>query len=186
MRRALRRLRRTAIAVGAVIAVAVAAGIPVYVLPAVDPVPEHVDAVYVLGPPTRARTDLGRRLVAEGVADTLLISVWPSDLDAPPGEKDVVACDEPGMRVICFSADPRTTQGEARDLAEYARSNGWDSVAVITQTPHITRARVLLERCWSGELSMLSSGEPHTLGEWAYEYVYQTGAFAKVLAQQEC
>lgn len=184
------RMRRSAtrIAIGAALALVlvVAAGIPVYVLPTTDPVPAHADAVLVLGPPTRARTELGRDLVEQGVADTLLISVWRSELDAAPGENDVVACDEPGMRVLCFTAEPGTTQGEARALADYARSNDWSSVVVITQTPHITRARVLLERCFDGRLSMVSSGEPSTLGAWIYEYVYQTGAFAKVLADREC
>ncbi|WP_165759615.1 YdcF family protein [Rathayibacter oskolensis] len=174
--------------VGAVVAlvVVVGAGLPVYVFPAVDEVPAHVDAVLVLGPATRARTDLARELVDEGVADTLLISVWASELAAPPESSDVVACDEPGRDVICFTADPGTTQGEARALADYARANEWESVVVITQTPHITRARILLERCWSGRVLMVSSGEPYTLGSWVYEYAYQTGAFAKVLVDQEC
>lgn len=186
MRRAVRSTIR--LAVGAVVALVlvVVAGLPVYVLPATDPVPERADAVLVLGPPTRERTELGRDLVEEGVADTLLISVWASELDAPPESSDVVACDEPGIRVICFTADPGTTQGEARALADYARDDGWDSVVVITQTPHITRARLLLERCWGGRVMMVSSGEPHDLGDWIYEYVYQTGAFAKVLVDQGC
>ncbi|QHC65790.1 hypothetical protein GSU68_03780 [Rathayibacter sp. VKM Ac-2759] len=186
MRRALRSVRR--IAVGALVALVVlaAVGIPVYVLPATDAVPAHADAVLVLGPPTRARTELGRELIEEGVADRLLISVWPSELAAAPDESDVVACDEPDMLVVCFTAEPGTTRGEARALRDYAEAGGWDSVVVITQTPHLTRARILMERCWSGEVLMVSSGEPTTLGDWAYEYAYQTGAFAKVLLEQEC
>lgn len=186
MRKVLRSATRLAIGLVVVLVLVAVAGVPVYVLPATDAVPQHADAVLVLGPPTRPRTDLGRELVEEGVADTLLISVWQSELDAPPAESDVVACDEPGMRVLCFTADPGTTQGEARALAGYADANGWDSVVVITQTPHITRARVVLERCWGGDLLMVSSGEPTTLGDWVYEYAYQTGAFAKVLADPGC
>ena len=178
--------RRLGVGALAALVLAVGAGIPLYVLPPVDPVPEHADAVLVLGPPTRARTELGRDLVEAGVADTLVISVWASDLAAAPGENDVVACDEPDMDVICFTADPGTTQGEARTLAADARADHWDSVVVITQTPHIARARLLLGRCFDGELSMVSSGEPYTLGDWAYEYVYQTGAFAKALVAQDC
>lgn len=186
MARLLRSARRIALAAVLVLGLAVVAGLPVYVLPSVDAVPERADAVLVLGPPTRARTDLGRELVREGVADTLVISVWPSDLAADPDERDVVACDEPGMRVECFTADPGTTQGEARALADEARAEDWASVVVVTQTPHITRARLLLERCWPGEVLMVSSGEPYTLGAWIYEYAYQTAGFAKAFATPDC
>ncbi|MWV48997.1 YdcF family protein [Rathayibacter sp. VKM Ac-2803] len=186
MRGALRSARRIAVVALIAIVVLVAVGVPVYVFPATDAVPARADAVLVLGPPTRARTDLGRELVEEGVADTLLISVWASELAAAPDESDVVACDEPDMTVICFTAEPGTTQGEARALRDYADANGWDTVLVITQTPHITRARILMERCWGGTVLMESSGEPFTLGDWAYEYAYQTGAFAKVLVEQGC
>jgi hypothetical protein len=184
--RLLRPARRIALSAALVLALLIVAGLPVYVLPSVDAVPEHADAVLVLGPPTRARTDLGRELVRDGVADTLVISVWPSDLAADPDERDVVACDEPGMRVECFTAEPGTTQGEARTLAADARARGWTSVVVVTQTPHISRARMLLERCWPGEVLMVSSGEPHTLGQWAYEYAYQTAGFAKAFADPDC
>ena len=186
MRTSLRSARRIAVVALVALVALVAVGVPVYVLPATDDVPAHVDAVLVLGPATRTRTELGRSLVEEGVADTLLISVWQSELEAGPEESDVVACDEPDMVVVCFTAVPGTTRGEARSLRDYAESNGWDSVVVITQTPHITRARILMERCWGGQVVMVSSGEPSTLGAWAYEYVYQTGAFAKVLVEQSC
>ncbi|MBF4463267.1 MULTISPECIES: YdcF family protein [unclassified Rathayibacter] len=186
MGRRLRRARRIAVGLVGALVLAAAAGAPVYVFPPVDPLPPRADAVLVLGPPTRARTELGRELIAEGVADTLLISVWPSAASAPPGTSAIVACDEPGMHVVCFSADPETTQGEARALARYARDNHWSSIVVITQTPHIVRARVILERCWGGHLAMISSGEPTAFGDWAYEYAYQTGAFAKVLVDQQC
>jgi hypothetical protein len=184
--RLLRSARRIALATALVLIVAIVAGLPVYVLPSVDAVPDRADAVLVLGPPTRARTDLGRDLVRDGVADTLVISVWPSELAAAPGDNDVVACDEPGMRVECFTADPGTTQGEARALADYARAEDWTTVIVVTQTPHITRARMLLERCWSGDVRMVSSGEPYALGAWAYEYLYQTAGFAKAFASPGC
>lgn len=180
------RIRRTIVAALAVLLLAAVAGLPVYVFPHVDPVPESADAIVVLGPATRARTDLARDLAAQGVSDTLLISVWAADAAAHPDERDVEACNEPNLRVFCFTAEPATTQGEARALESYAEKYGWTRVVVITQTPHITRARMLLERCWGGRLLMRSSGEPHDWTEYLYEYAYQTGGFAKAALNPGC
>ncbi|NQX26205.1 YdcF family protein [Microbacteriaceae bacterium VKM Ac-2854] len=181
--KSIRRLLAIALAV---VLLGALAGLPIYVLPHTDPVPERADAIVVLGPATRSRTDLARDLAAQGVSDTLLISVWASDAAAHPDERDVEACNEPELRVFCFTADPATTQGEARALASYAEKYGWKRVVVITQTPHITRARMLLERCWGGRLLMVSSGEPHEWPEYIYEYGYQTAGFIKAGLNPGC
>ncbi|NQX12197.1 YdcF family protein [Microbacteriaceae bacterium VKM Ac-2855] len=181
-----RRLRTIAVAMLAALVLGVVAGLPAYVFPHTDPVPESADAIVVLGPATRARTDLARDLAARGVSDTLLISVWASDQALDPDERDVVACNEPALRVFCFTAEPATTQGEARALAEYAEKYDWNRVVVITQTPHITRARMLLERCYGGRILMETSGEPFAALDYVYEYGYQTAGFVKAALNPGC
>lgn len=179
-------IRRLLAIVLAVVLLGTLAGLPIYVFPHTDPVPERADAIVVLGPATRQRTDLARDLAAQGVSDTLLISVWASDAAADPDERDVEACNEPELRVFCFTAEPATTQGEARALAAYAEKYDWKRVVVITQTPHITRARMLLERCWGGRVLMRSSGEPNEWPEYIYEYGYQTAGFIKAALNPGC
>ncbi|MBF4463520.1 hypothetical protein [Rathayibacter sp. VKM Ac-2878] len=158
----------------------------VYVFPREDDVPEHADAVLVLGPATHARTELARRMVVAGIAKTLVVSVWWADYIAPVGERDVSVCDDPTIVVICFVAVPETTSGEGEVLAQLAQRNGWKDVIVITQTPHLERARLILARCWDGRTWMRASAEPADLGGWIFEYAYQTAGYLKMLTTTRC
>lgn len=118
-------------------------------------------------------------MLDEGLSDTLLISV------SDPG--DVGLCTEPApFTVYCARPEPFTTRGEARYLAAMAAEHGWSTVTVITFTPHITRTRILMERCFNGELRVVADHAPLSAAEWAYAYAYQTGAFLKVALKPGC
>ncbi|RFA17961.1 hypothetical protein [Subtercola boreus] len=88
--------------------------------------------------------------------------------------------------VYCETPDPFTTQGEARDLSALAAEHGWTSATVITFTPHVVRSRMIMERCFTGDLRMVADDTHLTPAGWAYEMLYQTGAFAKVLLDTGC
>jgi len=95
-------------------------------------------------------------------------------------EKDF--CDkQAGYEVICLNPDPYTTQGEAEELAAYAEEQGWDTVAVLTGTPHISRARLWTERYVRADVVMWETDEVMSLTGWAYAFVYQSGAWAKAI-----
>ena len=98
-------------------------------------------------------------------------------------------CDSPdawGFTVICDQPDPFTTRGEARWLRTLAVDHAWESVAVITIRPHLTRTRVIMERCWGGDIAYLDSGESLDPWYWAYHFLYQAAGFAKVALQRGC
>lgn len=173
-----RRLLTVSAALVVALVVAIIAGLPVYVFPQTDP-PGHSDVVYVIGPPTKARMALADEMLDSGLADTLLISV------NDPDDSDLCR-PRPTVTVYCARPDPFTTQGEARWLRDMATDHHWDSATVITFTPHITRARLLMERCFPGEVRMLADAAPLHLGDWVYSYVYQTGAFVKVALNPGC
>ncbi|AZZ50297.1 YdcF family protein [Rathayibacter rathayi] len=178
-----RRRARTLIArlllVPLVVLAVFGAGIPLYVTPPIDPIPEQADAVFVLGPSTRARVEFARRIITSGATDTMVLSVGPGEMGAPYEDKKYKKCNEPGGDVLCYSADPLTTQGEARQLRDLAAEYGWDHVIVITSSPHLVRAKMILQRCYSGDLSMVPSGEPMGLDYLVGQYFYQTGGFLK-------
>jgi hypothetical protein len=162
---------------------AILASLPVFVFPSVDD-PKDVDAVFVIGPPTFDRIRMARELIDEGRTDTLVVSVADPDSDESYVQK---ICDvDQADRVICLRPDPYTTQGEARALRDLAEANGWSSAAVITATPHVTRSRLIFERCFPGELSLLASRGPRDFLGWVDQYVYQSGAFIKAWIHQEC
>ena len=95
----------------------------------------------------------GRRLVAAGVADTLVIS----DGRAAGWVEGNELCE---TDAVCFLPDPYSTQGEARWIAAEAERRGWDSIVVVTSTYHVRRARVVVERCYEGGLAVVGAEPP--------------------------
>lgn len=147
-------------------------GLPFFVFPAADAVPNHADVVLVLGPPVPPRVAIAERLLARGTVDTALISV---PYDVVPPELQAV-CARP--HVICADPDPRTTRGEAAMLRRYAVEHDWRSAIVTTMPAQIARARSIIAGCYPGSLSMVPDGEGPA-GGWPYQYAYQTAATVK-------
>jgi uncharacterized SAM-binding protein YcdF (DUF218 family) len=81
-------------------------------------------------------------------------------------------------RVVCFTAVPFSTQGEARTITRLARARGWHSAVVVTSTFHVTRAHMLFRRCFHGRLAMV--GSPSTWWKLPEEWLSETG---KLLVQ---
>ncbi|MGV9676181.1 YdcF family protein [Nocardia sp. NPDC003482] len=163
-----------------VLAVAVAALWPVYVRPRVD-APAPADAIVVLGGAHDGREELALRLAHDGYAPRVLFS--------NPYEHSALlnrVC-HGGYRfeVDCFDPDPRTTRGEGRELAARARAGGWRRVLVVTFTPHVSRARYILRKCWDGEILVVVAHPRITPARWAYQYLYQSAGYAKA-AIEDC
>lgn len=144
-------------------------------------VPDHADAVVMLaggGDRVDRAVELG---VDQGVADTVVFSaVWIAD----GGFWAARPCNVSGRErmgdttAICFEPDPGTTRGEVREIARMARDNDWKSIVVVASTDQITRARLLLSRCWDGEAHFV--GVDHNQ-PFIVRAVYEWGALAKAL-----
>lgn len=164
------------------------AGIFLYVAPPSDE-PKHADVLFVLGPPDQ-RMVYAEQLMQQGYAPTIAVSS-PVDKD---GRFDAAICgDHRSYRIICFNPDPFTTQGEARVLKDLSDQYGWESADVLTAQFHVTRARVIVSRCYSGDLHMVADRKGLPLisltnpsNSWAYQYLYQTAAFVKVAIHPDC
>jgi uncharacterized SAM-binding protein YcdF (DUF218 family) len=177
------RFRRLVAAVLALVLVWLAGCFLLVVRPSVDR-PVRSDAILVLGSPgVDGRLDEGLRLAAAGYADTVVISIgWER------GRQRIAACadDDPRYRVICFQPSPPTTRGEAQELGRLARQQHWNSVLVVTSTYHVSRARLIVDRCMPGTVRMVAAPGKPSLGGWAYQFLYQTGGFAKALLHPSC
>ncbi|UKA57984.1 YdcF family protein [Arthrobacter sp. FW306-2-2C-D06B] len=157
------------------------AGIFLYVTPPADE-PKHADVLFVLGPPDQ-RMVYAEQLMRQGYAPTLAVSS-PVDKD---GRFTADVCrDHRSYRVICFHSDPFTTQGEARALRDLSNQYGWKSANVLTAQFHVTRARVIVGRCYSGDIQMVADRMDLSLISWAYQYLYQSAAFVKVALHPDC
>lgn len=175
-----RRARRTLIAASSVVgmlALIAAAGLPLYVFPPQGEV-DRADLIYVIGPPTQPRIDLAERLRADGVADDLLVSVSaPRQEAAGFAATSLPVCEQPAT--VCRTPDPFTTKGEALLLREYAAQHPVDQTVVITFTPHVARTRYIFDKCYDGEVTVVGVDQRMSLGDWIYQYAYQSAAFVK-------
>jgi uncharacterized SAM-binding protein YcdF (DUF218 family) len=124
------------------------------VWPDTDTPSRGADAVVVLSGGRGHRLAEGRRLIAEGISDTLVIS---DGLD-PRWVEARRLCR--GNHAICFTPEPYSTQGEARWIAQEARERGWDSVVVVTSTYHVRRTRMIVRRCYDGDLAVVGARPP--------------------------
>jgi hypothetical protein len=172
-----RRWRRVAIALAAVIIAVSALTGRLFVWPA-QGMPARVDAIVMLNAPG-ATLPVALRLARQHRARYLLISQGTV--------ASHYACPRPvpQVKLICFHPSPATTQGEAEFAGRQARLHHWRSVAVVAITPQVSRARLRLERCFGGQVYVMTA--PIPLGSWPYEIAYEWGALAKaVVLQRSC
>jgi hypothetical protein len=173
-----RRLWRGILAGLASIAAVVAAGLPLYVFPPVSS-PEPADVVFVIGPPDQWRLDWAQQLLAEGTAGALMIST------PDPDTGSLCGTDEPDT-VECARPEPFTTRGEARWLRSEMAARGWSRAIVITATPHVSRARVIFDRCIPSGVQVVGRSTGLNPAKWAYQYLYQTAGFLKMAFNPGC
>lgn len=151
--------------------------------PAVDQ-PQQSDAVVVLAPAViTGRLDYATKLVSEGYGPVLVISTPDGMGGNPPA--DICGANRP-YRIICFEPEPATTQGEARAIQRLSDENGWQHITVVTDDSHVSRARTLIARCYTRELDVVAVGPNLSPINWAYRFLYESAAFAKVAVEWGC
>jgi hypothetical protein len=148
-----------------------------FVFPAVD-TPAHSDAIVVLGGSGDAPIQTGVTLADKGFAPLLVLSLRPNEQCLPTLLRLTVP-----VHVVCFHADPQTTQGEARSIAHLAKVDHLHRIIVVAPTSQVTRARLRVRRCYSGQILMdgVATG---SFWSWAYAIPYEWGATVKALTLQ--
>lgn len=146
-------MRRLVLVVVPLLVVAWAAVVARFVLWPVQDSPRRADAVVVLAG-DHLRLGKALELMTRRVAPTLVISDGLA-----PGWREANRLCRGGarFRVVCFRPKPYSTRGEARALARVAAARGWHSVVVVTSTYHVTRARLLFDRCVDAHVSVTGS-----------------------------
>ncbi len=172
-------IRRLLFAAGVLLAAWLVLCAVLFVWPSAAAPPPRTDAVVVLSGGLNERLDPALALVRRRRAPVLAISSafvgtrWKKAERLCRGQEGPTR-----FRVICFTAAPYSTRGEARAIARLARSHGWHRIVVVTSTFHVTRARMLIERCYPGRLWLVGTASPW----WRLpeEWVAETG---KLLVQ---
>ncbi len=140
--------------------------------------PQHVDALVVLGGEAEV-SYFPVHLALEGWAPTVAYSTPTAGQTCPHSTATI--------SVICFRPDPKSTQGEARAVGALARTHHWGSLMVVSGYTQTTRARIRIERCFSGRVLMVPIPPPSGFFQRLHDVAYEWGATLKaVLWQRSC
>jgi uncharacterized SAM-binding protein YcdF (DUF218 family) len=147
--------------------------------PSID-APAAVDAIVVLGGEGK-RIERGIELARAGFTDQLVVS------EAGGRQfhyRDVCTLPPSGLTTYCFDPDPRSTRGEARAIAKLAADYGWTRIIVVASTDQITRARMIIGRCFGGEIHVVDVASTDSA---FYRGAYEWGALLKaVVVNRDC
>lgn len=134
--------------------------------------PSRVSAIVLLAGPGD-RMPVALQLAREHRAPVLVVSQGSHGYGGPcPPQM-------PGVTRICFDPVPGDTRGEAEHIGMLARKYHWSSVDLVVSRPQAFRARMLVERCFSGRVYV--STAPIAPGSWPYQIAYGWGALIKAL-----
>ena len=146
--------------------------------PSVDN-PSKADAIVVLGEPDEPALDKALSLIDQGLSANLVLLIPygpPPQCSSPPH----------GVSVFCVVPDPLTTRGDAQSIGALAAKHDWDHLVVVTWTSHISRSRMLIERCFDGIVQMVDYRQNLSASQWLKEYIYQSGAYIKAFVTPAC
>jgi len=161
----------------AAIVVLVVASAVLFVWPGTDR-PVRVDAILSLnGSNEPARAQRAIALAEQGYAAVLLFS---------QGNWRTTPCPEvPEVEVVCFEPRPGRTIGEVEWAARYARRRGWHRLMVVAGRTQVSRARLLMDRCFPGRTLVV--GAPAQVLHLPFEVLYEWAATARALVvDQTC
>lgn len=169
----LRRWRRWLLgSLGLVVVVFLVATLALLVCPATN-LPRHVDGILSLnGGDEGAREALAVSLAERGYARVLLFSQGSQGNDTP--------CPKvPRVSVVCFVDATNNTRGEARWAGEYAERHHWHTLLIVPGLVQATRARLLTERCFSGQVVVVPASVP--LSDVPGDVFHEWGGLAEAL-----
>jgi hypothetical protein len=140
--------------------------------------PSRVDAIVMMAGPGD-RLAVATQLADEHRAPVLVVSQGQHGYGGP--------CPPPvaGVAITCFDPVPGDTRGEAEFAGHLARRYGWHSIVLVTSSEQATRARMMMERCYTGGVYVMTA--PVALSQVPYEIAYGWAALVKAyLLNRSC
>jgi len=171
----IRRLLFGGIALAFIVATGATAGL--FVFPHTH-TPLKADAVVVFRGGQGERLDTAVGLMKAGVAKDLVI---PNGTTASWPQANRLCRGAASYDVACPTPSVETTRGEARAIAEVARRNNWQHIVLVTSTYHVTRARVLLERCFNGKVDAVEARPGLTVSRFITRVTHEWAGMAEAM-----
>jgi hypothetical protein len=166
-----KRWHKILIGLAAVFFIACVATARLFIWPA-QGMPSRVDAIVMLDSPGHP-LNFAVHLAKQHRAPFLVVS------QGTPASRDPCPRQVPGVTLICFNPTPPTTRGEAESVGRLAKKYHWRSIAVVAITPQDTRARLRVERCFPGQVYVVTA--PIRASTWPYQIGYEWAALVKAL-----
>jgi uncharacterized SAM-binding protein YcdF (DUF218 family) len=142
------------------------------------------DALVVFAGGRGERLSKAVTLLQRHVAPVLVIS---NGRDARWPAANQLCASRQRFEVLCPRPHPDTTRGEARMVRDLAARRGWRSVVVVTSTYHARRARLLLRRCFDGQLQVVAAPpREQWLHTWARANVELAGLVRALVTARDC
>jgi uncharacterized SAM-binding protein YcdF (DUF218 family) len=91
-----------------------------------------------------------------GVAPTLVLVGKQTELEAD----ELCRGEEAPFELVCLLPDPDRTRTEARAAADLASVRQWRRLVLVTSTYHVFRSRMMLERCFDGDVDAVGAKAP--------------------------
>jgi len=145
-------------------------------------------------PKTDSLTKADAIIMFDGIGGRKYTTYWLADHNYAPvvavSTQDLAYCERTlptisGVQLFCFKPDPATTRGEAEATERLATQHGWNKVIVVVGRAQETRARIRVDRCYSGDLEV--AGVSPGRHNWPKTIVYEWGALLKAVAfQRSC
>jgi len=171
------RWRRALVALAAVLVLFAGATARLFVWPQ-QGMPPRVSAIVMLDGPGDP-LNVALRLARQHRAPFLVVSL------GTPESGYHCPAPIPRVRVICFNPRPATTQGEAEFFGRLARKYHWHSIAAVAIAPQDSRARLRIERCFTGPVYVVTA--PIAPTSWPFQIAYEWGALIKAMViQRSC
>jgi uncharacterized SAM-binding protein YcdF (DUF218 family) len=143
----------------------------------------HADAVVLFVGGKGERLDTSLRLMKAGVATNLVIPggtrpTWP--------QANKICAGGNAFKVFCPTPMPDTTRGESRAISRIAAQHGWTHLVAVTSRYHVTRARLLLRRCYDGRIDPVAAGPGLTVGRWVQRVAHEWAGLAEAMIVRGC
>jgi uncharacterized SAM-binding protein YcdF (DUF218 family) len=145
--------------------------------------PAHANAIVVLGGDDGERSLRALSLYREGYASTIVLTGLERGNAAPPARMtwraDFLAANGVPKSALRFEVQSRNSYEEATNILVVMRKQGWQSVIVVSDPPHMRRLSWSWERVFRGSglqfILVPSTAEWWAPGHWWRDE--QSGAF---------
>ena len=147
-------------------------------------VPERADALIVFVGGRGERLALMNELLEDGVATHVVVAAADMDDTSIFGRLCRSGLPEPYTISCVESRDD--TRGEAQILGRFANRQGWNEVVVVTSSYHLTRASLLLERCFRGRVAGAASSPSAGPALWFGHVLHEWGGLVETQVKRGC